>query len=57
MADTAPFEHWRPLLYVIPTNPVTSKIKTVPISQRAGFGSEYIIEDLSRNEFDIVELI
>ncbi len=56
MADTAPFDLWRPLIYVIPLDPIRHKVKKVPISKRAGFGTEYIIPDLERGEFDIIEV-
>jgi hypothetical protein len=56
MVDDSPFEYWRPLLYVVPTEPIKDRLALVPINQRAGFGDEYIIKDLKRNEFDIVEL-
>jgi hypothetical protein len=56
MVDTAPFELWRPLVYVIPRTGVESRLKLVPMHKRAGFGPEYIIEDLRRSEFDLIEL-
>jgi len=56
MVNDAPFEYWRPLLYVVSTELIKDRIILVPISQRAGFGYEYIAKDLNRNEFDIVEL-
>lgn len=56
IVNTAGFEMWRPLLYVIPRAPVESRLQLVPISQRAGFGSEHILADLERSEFDMVEL-
>lgn len=52
----ADFEHWRPLLYVISTAPVMDRLRLVPISKRAGFGDEYVIEDLKSTEFDILEI-
>jgi hypothetical protein len=55
MVDMASFDHWRPLLYIIPYEAVTSRVQLVPVSQRAGFGNEYIIADLQRSEFDIIE--
>jgi hypothetical protein len=55
MVNHAPFDLWRPLLYVIPRAIVQPRIQLVPVSQRAGFGNEYIIPDLSRSEFDLVE--
>jgi hypothetical protein len=51
----ATFEDWRPLVYVIPTAPVSGRLQLVPIDKRAGFGDEYIIPDLRRSEFDILE--
>jgi hypothetical protein len=56
MVEHAIFEHWRPLLYVIAVEPVKSRMKLVHISKRAGLGEEYIIEDLKRSEFDLIEL-
>lgn len=55
MADTADFNWWRPLLYVIPRDKVMSRLAEVHISKRASLGMEYIIPDLKRDEFDIVE--
>lgn len=56
MLDTASFDYWRPLLYIIPTHLIKPRIKDVPIARRASLGAEYIIEDLKNNEFDIIEL-
>jgi len=55
MVDMASFNHWRPLLYVIPYDAVRPRAQLVPVSQCAGFGNEYIIADLQRSEFDIIE--
>jgi hypothetical protein len=55
MVNNSPFQMWRPLLYVIPFEPVRARLQLVPINQRAGFGNEYIIPDLQRSEFDIIE--
>ena len=55
MVDDAPFDYWRPLLYVIPSDLVSGRLSTVPIASRAGYGNEYTINGLLRNEFDIVE--
>jgi hypothetical protein len=54
--DHAPFEQWRPLLFVIPRGPVEHRLRLVPIKERAGFGPEYIIPDLIKSEFAIVEI-
>lgn len=56
MVNTAPITHWRPLLYVIPRSLVVARLQTVPIAKRASFGMEYIIPDLKRSEFDLIEL-
>src|SRR5262249_12526774 len=57
MVEKGGFEMWRPLLYVIPrAATLEPRLETVPIAKRAGFGPEYIIRDLKRNEFDVIEL-
>jgi len=56
MVTNATFDDWRPLLYLIPRNLVEPRTKTVPIHRRASFGDEFILEDLRRNEFDVIEL-
>jgi hypothetical protein len=56
MVDNADFQEWRPLIYVIPRQLVQARLKPVPLSKCAGFGPEYTIEDLSRHEFDLIEL-
>jgi hypothetical protein len=55
MVTTASFDLWRPLLYVIPTPASAGRLQLVPIEKRANFGKEYIIGDLARTEFDVVE--
>lgn len=55
-ANDNDFSYWRPLLYVIPRLPLAAgRIKLVPPGRRAGMAPEYIIEDLQRVEFDIIE--
>lgn len=57
LVNSADFSLWRPLLYVIPRNPgIDARLQHVPMSRRAGVGPEFIIPDLARDEFDIVEL-
>lgn len=56
MVKHADWHFWRPLLYVIPAAPVAARMQLVPMENRAGFGDEYIIPDLSRPEFDILEI-
>lgn len=55
MVDNSKFSNWRPLLYLIPRQPVEARLELVTMSRRAGFGKEYIIRDLKRSEFDILE--
>jgi hypothetical protein len=52
----ASFDYWRPLLYVIPRAPIETRLQPVPAHKRAGWGNEYIIPDLKRSEFDVIEL-
>jgi hypothetical protein len=54
--DNAAFDDWRPLIYVVPRALVHSRIQAVPPAMRASFGPEYIVTDLQRSEFDIIEL-
>ena len=56
MVSNADFDYWRPLLYVIPRQPVELRLNIVPIAERAGFGVEYTISDLQNGEFEIVEI-
>lgn len=56
MVNNASFDDWRPLIYVIPRLPVEHRLKLVPIDRRASFGIEYIIDDLERTEFDVIEI-
>jgi len=51
------FNYWRPLLYVLPKVLVDPpRIKKVQMASCAGLGNEYIIEDLRRDEFGVIEL-
>lgn len=43
-------------MYLIPRTLVYPRLQLVPPDQRSSFGIEYIIADLKRNEFDIIEL-
>lgn len=54
--DKASFDDWRPLIYVVPRALVETRMQPVPPTKRASFGPEYIIPDLKRSEFDIIEL-
>jgi hypothetical protein len=54
--DNASFDQWRPLIYITPYELVKSRLQKVPPDKRASMGMEYIIPDLSRDEFGIIEL-
>lgn len=56
MVDNASFDQWRPLIYVTPRALVESRLQIVPPDKRASLGIEYIIPDLQRSEFGIIEL-
>lgn len=54
--EKAPFNYWRPLVYAIPYGGVAGRVKEVPRKDRASIEPEYIIPDLKRAEFEIIEL-
>jgi hypothetical protein len=57
IATTAPVADFAPLLYVIPYSLVSSRLKKVPIKDRAHpLSDEFIIEDLNESEFDALVL-
>ncbi len=47
---------WRPVLFVIPEEPVRSRIVHVAHPGRAGYGPEMQIHDLKSTEFDVIVL-
>jgi hypothetical protein len=51
----ASFKEWRPIIYVIPAAALGQRVKSVHFSKCASLEREYIIEDLRRQEFDIIE--
>ena len=55
MVDNALIKLWRPLIYVIPRTSIQARLQLVPLSQRASFADEFIIPDLARLEFDLIE--
>lgn len=55
MVDYEPIQEWRPLLYLIPRILVMDRLELVPIQERASREKEYIIRDLHRSEFEIIE--
>jgi len=57
MVENATNNEWKPLIYLIPRSIIDlSRLKIVPPAKRASFGMEYIVEDLKRDEFDLIEL-
>lgn len=54
--NSAEISHFRPLIFVIPYAAVAERVRVVPMQQRASFGREYIISDLKRHEFEIIEI-
>jgi hypothetical protein len=57
IVDLAEAALFRPLLYVIPAAAVETKIRPVPLADKAHpLSEEYIIDTLRRAEFDIIEL-
>ena len=56
IAKQADLQFFKPLLYVIPFSLVTSLIEPVSVSKRANpLSREYIIRDLPRDCFDVIE--
>jgi hypothetical protein len=48
---------FRPLIYVIPIDGITSLVENVPIEDKAHpLSEEYIITELPRAAFDIIEV-
>lgn len=56
LVENAPFSQWRPLVYIISRPLVEARMEAVPAAQCASFGPEYIVRDLARHEFDVIEL-
>lgn len=57
MADMAPLSAFLPLLYIIPFAPVAALCEKVPEKRKASPDSiEYLISELPRNCFDIVDI-
>ncbi len=50
------FNLWRPIVYLIPRHLIDpTRLQLVPAAQRAGLGNEFVIRDLKREEFEIME--
>lgn len=56
MVDKNREDDWRPVIYVIHRGLVEPRLKQAPAKKSAGTGLEYIIEDLARHEFDMIEV-
>ena len=56
LVESADFSQWRPVIYIIPRQPVAARMVPVPAAECASFGPEYIIPDLKRFEFDVLEV-
>jgi hypothetical protein len=55
--QTADFQDWKPLIYLIPRDLVRDRLQLVHIAQRAAAEvNEYIIPDLHSSEFEVIEL-
>lgn len=58
IANNANISYFRPLIYVIPYQRVKKKILHVSYRDKASpFSTEYKIENLLSNEFDIIDII
>jgi hypothetical protein len=56
IVSAAAVADFRPLLYVIPFHLIAERVKSVPPADRAHpFSREYIIADLPRSSFDVLE--
>jgi hypothetical protein len=56
IVSKATFNHWRPLLFVIPYAGVATRVQDVARARRASMEPEFIVPDLKSEEFGIVEL-
>lgn len=55
MVREAPIAMWKPLLYLIHRPLVEDQLVSVPFSERAGLGPEWVVPRLTANQFDLVE--
>jgi hypothetical protein len=55
IVGSARFPDWRPLLFVMPYNLVSSRVLMVPRASRASIEPEFVVPDLKQDEFDIIE--
>lgn len=54
--ESAGVQEWRPVLYVIPRHLVENDLEEVPRYNRSKTGMEYLIRNLKRSDFDVIEL-
>ena len=58
MVGLADLRDFRPLLYIIPFESVALRVEVVEIDRRANlYHPEYLITDLARAEFEVIELL
>ncbi len=56
IVEKADLSEFRPLIYLIPSDKINSKLKLVPVSDSANpLSTEYLICDLKKDEFDVIE--
>jgi hypothetical protein len=53
--ERARFPDWRPLIFLIPFAGISLRVQAVTRAQRSSHELEYIIPDLKRHEFEIIE--
>lgn len=51
----ASWNDWRPLIYVVPFHRVAGRVRAVGFAHRASKEPEYIVEDLSDSDFEMIE--
>jgi hypothetical protein len=55
LVSMASFKDWRPLIYVIPAAGLGARVELVARNRRASSEPEYIVKDLMKDEFDVIE--
>jgi len=57
IANSASIEYFRPIIYVIPFSKVEHYLKPASIKIKASiFSKEYILEELKRVDFDVIDI-
>jgi len=57
MVRSATLANWRPMMYVIPYDRVARRVKRVEARKAASLVPEYIVPDLTSDEFSDIELM